>query len=153
MQQMRETVQSFISQQLVLHWTLIQNPILGVIAILVAFYWILAILRTIKDISSRTNNLLWQIMAILVVGVGSPFLWLPIYLLLRPLKYKWERISWRESLVVQTATCPSCGMKNPLHHDFCVTCGQKMVVVCKECKAPYHRAYDYCPQCGAPNIE
>lgn len=153
MQQIREAFQSFISQQIGANWDIFQNPLIAVIVVLVVFYWILAILWTIKDISSRTNNLLGQILSILLVGIWTPFIWLPIYLLLRPLSYKWERISWRESLAVQTAICPACGMKNPLHHDFCVTCGQKMVIMCKECKAPYHRIYDYCPQCGAPNVD
>lgn len=117
------------------------------------FYWIVTILWTIKDISSRTNNVIGQIAAILLVGVLSPFIGLPLYLLLRPIKYKWDRIGWRESMAVQTATCPSCGMKNPLHHEFCTNCAQKMLIDCKECKAPYHWIYDYCPQCGAPNVE
>ena len=69
MQQIRETFQSFISEQVGTNWTFAQNPLIVVILILVVFYWILAILWTIKDISSRTNSLFGQILSILLVGV------------------------------------------------------------------------------------
>lgn len=116
-------------------------------------YWVLTILWTIKDISGRTNNLFGQIMAVLLVWLWTPFLWLPIYLFLRPTRYKRDRIGWREALSVQVASCPACARKNPLHHDFCVYCGQQTTVKCKECKSSYQWLYEYCPQCGAANVE
>ena len=116
-------------------------------------YWVLTILWTIKDITGRTNNIFGQIVAVLLVWLGTPFLGLPIYLFLRPTRYKWDRIGWREALSVQVASCPACTRKNPLHHDFCVYCGQQVTVKCKECKSSYQWQYDYCSQCGAANVE
>lgn len=135
--------------------SVLNSPItyLYVLGMLFMLYWILAILRTMKDISSRTHSIIWQVLAVLLVWVGTPLLWLPIYLLLRPLRYNRDRLGWRESLGVQVATCPSCANKNPLHHDFCVYCGQQMQVKCKECKSSYQWSYDYCPECGAANVE
>ena len=115
--------------------------------------WVLAILRTMKDITARTNNVFWQILAVLLVGILTPLIWLPIYLFLRPIRYNRDRLWWREALSVQVAHCPACDKKNPLHHDFCVYCGQWMTVKCKECKSSYQWTYDYCPQCGAANVE
>lgn len=130
-----------------------QNPLLILGILLVVFFWVISILWTAKDIAARTNSFFGQILAILLVGIGTPFIWLPLYFLLRPLRFKWDRIWWREATTAQTTTCPSCAMKNPLHHDFCIACGQKLVIDCKECKHNYPWVYDYCPQCGAPNIE
>ena len=116
-------------------------------------YWILTIFWTIKDISARSNNWFVQIISVLVVAIGSPLLGLPIYLFLRPLRYKWDRIWRRDALLAQVATCPSCGEKNPLHHEYCVRCGQHTSVQCKQCAASYQWLYDYCPHCWAPNVE
>lgn len=130
-----------------------ENPVVVIFVVAFVFIWIIAILWTLKDISARTNSFFWQLLSILLVWLGSPLIWLPLYLLLRPLRYKWDRIWWRESMVSQVSVCPTCGIRNPLHHDFCAACGQKMVVDCKECKTQYHWVYDYCPHCGGPNIE
>lgn len=124
-----------------------------ILGLLFLLYWILAILWTMKDITSRTNNVFGQILAVLLVGVFTPLIWLPIYLFLRPTRYNRDRLWWREALSVQVASCPACAKKNPLHHEFCVYCGQWMTVKCKECKSTYQWSYDYCPQCGAANVE
>jgi hypothetical protein len=116
-------------------------------------YRTLTILWTMKDITSRTSNILGQILAVLVVWIGTPLVGLPIYLLLRPTRFKRDRLGWREALSVQVASCPACANKNPLHHDFCVYCGQQMTVKCKECKSSYPRSYEYCSQCGAANVD
>lgn len=121
--------------------------------ILFLLYWVLAILRTIKDISWRTHSIVGQILAVLLVGIWTPLVWLPIYLFLRPVRYHRDRLWWREALSVQVASCPACAKKNPLHHECCVYCWQHMLVKCKECKSTYQWLYDYCPQCGAANIE
>lgn len=124
-----------------------------VAAALFVLYWVLSILWTIRDVASRTNNVFWQIMAVVLVTILTPILGLPIYLFLRPARSKRDRIAWRESIIAQVAACPACNHKNPLHHDFCTQCGQQMTVKCKECKNNYQWIYDYCPQCGWPNVE
>jgi hypothetical protein len=121
--------------------------------VLLMLYRVLSILWTMKDISSRTTSIAWQVLAVLLVSVWTPFVGLPIYLFLRPMRYNRDRLGWRESLNAQVASCPSCAKKNPLHHEFCTYCGQQMTVKCKECKSSYQWAFDYCPQCGGPNVE
>ncbi len=124
-----------------------------VVWILLMLYRVLAILWTLKDISARTNSIAWQILAVLLVALWTPFVGLPIYLFLRPMRYNRDRLWWREALSAQVASCPSCAKKNPLHHEFCTYCGQQMAVKCKECKSSYQWVFDYCPQCGWPNVE
>jgi len=126
---------------------------LYVLGALFLLCWVLSILWVMKDITARTSNVIGQALSILIVWIWSPVLWLPIYLFLRPLRYKWDRLGRREALSAQVVKCPACARQNPLHHEFCVYCGQKMSVKCKECKSPYSRSYEYCPQCGAGNVE
>ena len=155
MEQLRISIQSISFGSLWDIQTIFSSPSMYfyLFWLLFLLYWILAILRTMKDITSRTNNVFWQILAVLLVGVFTPLIGLPIYLFLRPIRHNWDRLWWRESLSVQVAGCPACAKKNPLHHEFCVYCGQWMTVKCKECKSTYQWAYDYCPQCGAANVE
>lgn len=120
---------------------------------LALFIWIIAILRTMKDIGARSNNVLVQILCILLVGLLTPIVGLPLYLLFRPIRYKWDRLARREALALQIVSCYACGSRNPLYHDHCVACGSELTTKCKECKHHYQIHYEYCPACSAPNTE
>ncbi len=120
---------------------------------LILFIWVVAILWTMKDIGARTHSVWIQILCILLVGIGTPVVGLPLYRLLRPTRYKWDRMWWRESLALQIVQCYACGSRNPLYHDHCVACGSELTTKCKECKHHYQVHYEYCPACGAPNVE
>lgn len=119
----------------------------------VLFLWVIVILWTMKDIGARTNNVFVQIICILLVWVGTPIVGLPLYLLFRPIRYKWDRLGWREALALQIVQCYGCGSRNPLFHDYCISCGSELTVKCKECKHHYQLHYEFCPSCGAPNTE
>lgn len=120
---------------------------------LILFLRVIAILWTMKDIGARTSNVRVQILCILLVGVGTPIIGLPLYLLFRPIRYKWDRLARREALALQIVQCYCCGSRNPLYHDHCVSCGSELTTKCKECKHHYQLHYEYCPACGAPNTE
>lgn len=117
------------------------------------FIWIVVILWTMKDIGARTTSVWAQVFSILLVGIGTPIIGLPLYLLFRPIRYKWDRLGWREALALQIVQCYGCGSRNPLYHDYCISCGSELTVKCKECKHHYQLHYEYCPSCGAPNTE
>lgn len=120
---------------------------------IVLFLWVIAILWTMKDISARSNNVFVQVVCILLVGLGTPVVGLPLYLLFRPVRYKWDRLAWREALAMQVVQCYACSSKNPLFHDYCIACGSELTVKCKECKHHYQLHYEFCPSCGGPNTE
>lgn len=120
---------------------------------LILFLRVIAILRTMKDISARTNSVRVQILCILLVWLTTPIIGIPLYLLFRPIRYKWDRLGWREALALQIIQCYGCGSRNPLYHDHCVSCGSELTAKCKECKHHYQIHYEYCPACGAPNTE
>ena len=117
------------------------------------FVWVIAILWTMKDIGARTNNVFIQILCILLVGLTTPIIGIPLYILFRPIRYKRDRQAWRESLAMQIVPCYACNNTNPLYHDHCVSCGSELTTKCKECKHHYQLHYEYCPACGAPNAE
>lgn len=120
---------------------------------LVLFVRVIVILWTMKDIGARTHSVWVQILCILLVWLGTPVVWLPLYLLMRPIRYKRDRMAWREALALQIVQCYGCGSKNPLYHDHCIACGSELTTKCKECKHHYQVYYEYCPACGAPNVE
>lgn len=111
------------------------------------FIWVVAILRTMKDSGARTNSIGVQILAILLVGLTTPIIGIPLYLLFRPTRYKRDRLARREALAIQITPCYACGSKNPLYHDYCLSCGSELTTKCKECKHHYQLHYEFCPSC------
>jgi hypothetical protein len=93
-----------------------------------------------------------QVISILLVTLLTPIVWLPLYLLIRPVGFLYDQNGWRESLLMQSIDCNACGQKNLLEFNFCVLCGESLKVECKECGNEYYDSYEYCYSCGAPNI-
>ena len=125
----------------------------NIILIVLLFLWIIAIIRTAKDVIARSNNAGLQVVSILLVTFLTPILGLPVYFIIRPVSYKKDRIPWRESCALNLTACGNCTTLNPREYECCIACGEKLKIVCKECGKEYPQAYAYCPICGAPNIE
>ncbi len=123
------------------------------IFILFCFFWIISIIWVAKDIWKRTNNFAFIILSILLVTLLTPVFGLLLYLAIRPVNYKYDKIPRRESLAASNIECFNCNVINPLNHVFCANCGTNLMVDCKECKKKYSVNYKYCNDCGAPNLE
>ncbi len=117
------------------------------------FLWIICIIRVGKDIWSRTNNILLQIVSIVLVTIFSPLIGLPLYIIIRPVSYKKDNIPWRESCALNMISCYNCGTFNPKEYDCCIKCWEKLKIKCKQCGQQYPHSYQYCSKCWAPNIE
>jgi len=117
------------------------------------FLWIVALIRVIKDSTARSNSFWFQFFALLCIIVLTPIFGLPLYLALRPAKYKEEQYARKESLVLQSHYCLNCHTQNLLDHSFCTHCGDALKGECRECEELYSKNHEYCPYCGAPNIE
>lgn len=117
------------------------------------FLWIICIIRVGKDIGSRTNNILLQIVSIVLVTIFSPLIGLPLYIIIRPVSYKKDNIPWRESCALNMISCYNCGTFNPKEYDCCIKCWEKLKIKCKQCGQQYPHSYQYCSKCWAPNIE
>jgi len=129
-----------------------KNLTMTIIWILV-FFWIIIIIRTAKDISARTNNTFFHIISILFVTLLTPIIGLPLYLAIRPIWYKRDKIPRRDSCLSSSCMCQNCWTLNPKEYKSCIKCGSKLIVKCKECDKEYPNEYHYCPSCWAPNIE
>jgi len=124
-----------------------------IIVWIMAFLWIIIIIWTAKDISARTDSSFFHIISILFVTLLTPIIWLPLYLAIRPIWYKWDKTSWRDSCLSSSCVCQKCWTLNPKEYKNCIKCGDKLVIKCKECDNEYPNEYRYCPNCWAPNIE
>jgi hypothetical protein len=117
------------------------------------FLWIVCIIRVGKDIASRTNNVLLQIVSIILITIFSPLIWLPLYIIIRPVGYKKDNIPRREACALTMISCYNCGTFNPKEYECCIRCWEKLRIKCKQCWEQYPHSYQYCNKCGAPNIE
>lgn len=72
--------------------TLVQfNGLELIISSIIGFYiflWILSIIRVSRDIHARTQSTILQLIAILLTTFLSPLLGLPLYITMRPVRYK-----------------------------------------------------------------
>lgn len=77
-------IRDFLSQPLL---AFILQAAVGYLAVL----WIVCILWVVKDASNRSESILFQLIAILLVVLATPLIGLPLYLLLRPSQTLAER--------------------------------------------------------------
>src|SRR5579859_7756018 len=140
------------------------NRVLGVVVgFLVTFiviFWISLIIWTFRDIRSRTQDLLSQVLATLLVAVffvGGLF----IYMILRPrqtLAEIYERQLEEESLLAEMTerqTCNNCHARIEGDFQVCPSCGQKLKRPCPKCERLLELRWTFCPYCttnlaGAP---
>jgi len=117
------------------------------------FLWLWSVLWVIKDISARTDSLFLQTLSIFLMFLLTPVLWLPLYFLIRPIFYKYDKNGWKEALALQTIVCRDCWSFNLSEFNNCIACWSSLKIECKECKNKYSSNWDYCQKCWAPNIE
>jgi len=131
--------------------------ILGlVIGFLVAFtviFWLSLIIWTFRDIRSRTQDLLSQILSTLLVTIffiGGLF----IYMILRPrqtLAEIYERQLEEESLLAEMTerqTCTNCHARVESDFQVCPSCGQKLKRPCPKCERLLELRWTFCPYCA-----
>lgn len=87
-------VSSFIDMLVIPLTHTIQSSLWSLFYLLL-FFWILIIIRTIKDAQYRSHSTFFIIIAILLVTIGTPLIGIPIYLAIRPIWYKYERAYWK----------------------------------------------------------
>lgn len=123
-----------------------------IVRIVMGIIWVYCVLWTARDIYARSDNSLFQIFCILLVLVASPVVWLPLYLLIRPLTRKEDTIGWQMMMELESVPCSACMRPNLTGYDHCVFCGSALKIHCKNCKEMYPHTHQYCFKCGAPNL-
>src|ERR1700730_5819410 len=134
------------------------NRVLGVVVgFLITFiviFWISLIIWTFRDIRSRTQDLLSQVLATrlgAVFFVGVLF----IYMILRPrqtLAEIYERQLEEESLLAEMterSTCTNCHARVESDFQICPSCGQKLKAACPKCERLLELRWTYCPYCAS----
>src|ERR1700731_1284271 len=133
------------------------NRVLGVVVgFLVTFvviFWLSLIIWTFRDIRSRTQDFLSQILATLLVAVffiGALF----IHMILRPrqtLAEIYERQLEEESLLAEMTerqTCTNCHARVESDFQVCPSCGQKLKRPCPKCERLLELRWAFCPYCA-----
>lgn len=111
--------------------------------------WISIIIWVTKDITNRTNSLIFQIISIIIVLFWTP-LWVVVYLLIRPSRTLFEKY-YEDSLwddeEILSEKCFEC--KKPISRDFkfCPSCKTRVKTECKKCKSLISPKWKNCPYC------
>jgi RNA polymerase subunit RPABC4/transcription elongation factor Spt4 len=138
----------------------INNNLSGLIGIAAFFFFaflaifhIALIFWTWRDVRSRTQDVILQITATLLVAVfsiGGLF----IYLIVRPrqtLAELYERQLEEESLLAEMTerqTCPTCHYRVEADFQLCPSCGTKLRRPCPRCDHLLELKWNVCPYCG-----
>ena len=108
------------------------------VTVYILVVWLACIIWVIKDITSRSRNIIIQVISILLVICFSPIFWLPIYLLIRPkttlFEQFYEETSLSELTIKSFQVCSTCGVENDHKAKYCNACGSSLENTCKYCK-------------------
>src|SRR3989454_5594241 len=127
--------------------------IVGFMVAFLIIFWLSLIIWTFRDIRSRTQDFLSQILATLLVTVffiGGLF----IYMILRPrqtLAEIYERQLEEESLLAEMTerqTCNNCHARIESDFQICPSCGQKLKRACPKCERLLELRWSFCPYCA-----
>lgn len=111
------------------------------------------IVWTVRDIRSRSRDMLAQIMATLLVAVFN-VPGLLIYILLRPhttLAEEYERSLAEEAILQELEdrrVCPGCRQRIEPDFVVCPNCHQQLRLRCVDCGRLLNPNWDVCPYCG-----
>jgi RNA polymerase subunit RPABC4/transcription elongation factor Spt4 len=120
---------------------------------ILAATWLSLILWTAKDIRSRSDDHLAQILAV----AGVALLTIPgllLYLLLRPsrtLEEEYQSSLEEEALLATLTgylTCPGCGRRVDNDWRICPTCSTVLRKACPDCGRMLDLSWNVCPYCG-----
>lgn len=134
------------------------NKVLGlVIGYVVTFlivFWISLVVWTFRDVRSRTQDFLTQILATALVAVFF-VCGLFIYMILRPrqtMAEVYERQLEEESLLAEMTerqTCNNCHARVEADFQVCPSCGQKLKRPCYKCERLLELRWTFCPYCAS----
>lgn len=118
-----------------------------------AAFWISLVVWTFRDVRSRTDDVFFQLLAVLLV-LGLNVLGLFLYLMLRPretLAERYERALAEEALLQDIEVrpvCPACEAEVEPDFMLCPACHAVLKRRCPECGRLNEIGWDICPYCG-----
>src|SRR5579885_1269066 len=129
------------------------GPLIGCTVAFVVIFWLSLVIWTFRDIRSRTQDFVSQVLATVLVAVffvGGLF----IYMILRPrqtLAEIYERQLEEESLLAEMTerqTCTNCHARIESDFQICPSCGQKLKQPCPKCERLLELRWSFCPYCA-----
>ncbi len=129
------------------------GPLIGCTVAFFVIFWLSLIIWTFRDIRSRTQDTLSQILAtvlVVIFFVGGLF----IYIILRPrqtLAEIYERQLEEESLLAEMTerqTCNNCHARVESDFQVCPSCSQKLKRPCPKCERLLELRWTFCPYCA-----
>lgn len=115
--------------------------------------WLSLIIWALRDIKTRTKDVLYHILSILIVAV----LFLPgivIYLILRPahtIEEEYQKSLEEEALlqsIEENPLCPGCNRRIKDNWIACPSCHTKLKKKCASCGNLMELPWNLCPYCG-----
>jgi RNA polymerase subunit RPABC4/transcription elongation factor Spt4 len=129
-------------------------PLLACTITFFVVFWVSTVVWTFRDIRSRTQDFMSQILATVLAAV-FPIAGLLIYMILRPrqtLAEIYERQLEEESLLAEMTerqTCNNCHARIEMDFQVCPSCGQKLKRSCPKCERLLELRWAFCPYCAA----
>lgn len=136
------------------------NTIQGLIGLVIGcavtffvFFWLSLVYWTFRDIRSRTQDFLAQILATVLAAL-FPIGGVLVYMILRPrqtLAEVYERQLEEESLLAEMTdrqTCTNCHARIEGDFQVCPSCGQKLKRPCPKCERLLELRWTFCPYCA-----
>jgi len=129
------------------------GPLIGCTVAFFVIFWLSTVIWTFRDIRSRTQDFLSQILATVLAAV-FPIMGLFIYMILRPrqtLAEIYERQLEEESLLAEMTerqTCNNCHARIESDFQVCPSCGQKLKRSCPKCERLLELRWMFCPYCA-----
>jgi RNA polymerase subunit RPABC4/transcription elongation factor Spt4 len=128
------------------------GPLIACTITFFVLFWVSTVVWTFRDIRSRTQDFLSQILATVLAAV-FPITGLLIYMILRPrqtLAEIYERQLEEESLLAEMTerqTCNNCHARVEPDFQVCPSCGQKLKRTCPKCERLLELRWSFCPYC------
>lgn len=125
--------------------------------------WFFLILWVAKDISSRSTNILYWLISLLLVTIGTP-IWVLFYLIIRPRSTLYEdsvdeidsnldclcaeikEKVWKENF--EKIKCQNCDNEVERDFKYCPYCRNLLVSKCQQCDKLLNIDWNNCPYCG-----
>jgi RNA polymerase subunit RPABC4/transcription elongation factor Spt4 len=134
------------------------GSILALLGAYAALFLIALVIWTVRDIRSRTRDILLQILATLLVLVFN-VPGLVLYFILRPqytLDEAYEHALGQEALlqdIEERYICPSCKRKAQADFLICPYCHAELRKRCPNCERSMNLNWEVCPYCGQEQSE
>lgn len=124
--------------------------LLQILALYLLFMWLAVVVWTLRDITTRSRNLLVIVAITLFVAIGSvPAL--VIYLLIRPGETlednKNKDLFYASILDEKVSVCKNCHGLVRLSHKFCPHCSHSLEQLCPGCARKVNPTWNFCPHC------